>query len=101
MGDTVQAASSMALGEGRGRHSTGGQQHGTRGRAWETLSLEPPGGPALAETLILDFCPPEHISLAFSCPFLLQGIFATQGLNPGLLHCRQVLYCLGHHGSPL
>ena len=22
--------------------------------------------------------------------FLLQGIFLTQGLNPGLLHCRQV-----------
>ena len=25
---------------------------------------------------------------------LLQGIFPTQGLNPGLLHCRQILYCL-------
>ena len=23
---------------------------------------------------------------------LLQGIFLTQGLNPGLLHCRQILY---------
>ena len=31
---------------------------------------------------------------------LLQGIFRTQGLNPGLLHCRQVLYQLGHKGSP-
>ena len=28
--------------------------------------------------------------------FLLQGIFPTQGLNPGLLHCRQILYCLSH-----
>ena len=27
---------------------------------------------------------------------LLQGIFPTQGLNPGLLHCRQVLYQLSH-----
>ena len=26
------------------------------------------------------------------CHFLLQGIFLTQGLNPGLLHCRQILY---------
>ena len=26
------------------------------------------------------------------CHFLLQGIFLTQGSNPGLLHCRQVLY---------
>ena len=24
----------------------------------------------------------------------------TQGLNPGLLHCRQMLYCLSHQGSP-
>ena len=26
------------------------------------------------------------------CHFLLQGIFLTQGLNPGLPHCRQILY---------
>ena len=31
---------------------------------------------------------------------LLQGIFPTQGLNPGLLHCRQILYQLGHKGKP-
>ena len=31
---------------------------------------------------------------------LLQGIFPTQGLNPGLPHCRQILYCLSHQGSP-
>ena len=30
---------------------------------------------------------------------LLQGIFTTQGLNPGLLHCRQILYCLSHQGG--
>ena len=27
---------------------------------------------------------------------LLQGIFPTQGLNAGLLHCRQILYHLSH-----
>ena len=27
---------------------------------------------------------------------LLQGIFPTQGLNPGLLHCRLILYQLSH-----
>ena len=27
---------------------------------------------------------------------LLQGIFPTQGSNPGLLHCRQILYQLSH-----
>ena len=30
--------------------------------------------------------------------FLLQGIFPTQGLNPGLPHCRQMLYHLSHQG---
>ena len=28
--------------------------------------------------------------------FHLQGIFLTQGLNPGLLHCRQILFHLSH-----
>ena len=31
---------------------------------------------------------------------LLQGIFPTQGSNPGLLHCRQILYQLSYQGSP-
>ena len=30
------------------------------------------------------------------CHFLLQGIFPTQGSNPGLLHCRQMLYHLSY-----
>ena len=34
------------------------------------------------------------------CHALLQGIFPTQGLNPGLLHCRWILYYLSHQGSP-
>ena len=33
------------------------------------------------------------------CHSLLQGIFLTQGLNPGLLHCRQILYYLSHQRS--
>ena len=32
---------------------------------------------------------------------LLQGIFPTQGSNPGLPHCRWILYQLSHKGSPL
>ena len=35
------------------------------------------------------------------CHSLLQGIILTQGLNLGLLHCRQILYHLSHQGSPL
>ena len=30
----------------------------------------------------------------------ISGIFPTQGLNPGLPHCRQILYQLSHKGSP-
>ena len=34
------------------------------------------------------------------CHALLQGIFSTQGQNPGLPHRRWILYCLSHQGSP-
>ena len=30
---------------------------------------------------------------------LFQGIFPTQGSNPGLPHCRWILYWLSHQGS--
>ena len=33
------------------------------------------------------------------CHALLQGIFPTQGSNPGLPHCRQILYHLSHQGN--
>ena len=36
-----------------------------------------------------------------SCHLLLQGIFPTQGSKPGLLHWRQILYCLSHQGSQI
>ena len=31
------------------------------------------------------------MNIGVGCHFLLQGIFLTQGLNPGLLYCRQML----------
>ena len=31
---------------------------------------------------------------------LLEAIFPTQGSNPGLPHCRWILYQLGYKGSP-
>ena len=43
---------------------------------------------------------PGQTTGAGSCS-LLQGIFPTQGLNPGLSHYRQILYHLSHQGSPL
>ena len=36
----------------------------------------------------------EWVAIAFS-----RGIFPIQGSNPGLLHCRQILYRLTHQGS--
>jgi len=33
------------------------------------------------------------------CHFLLQGIFPTQGSNPGLPQCKQMLYPLSHQGG--
>ena len=38
-------------------------------------------------------------STGVGCHFFLQGIFPTQGLNPGLPHSRQTLYHLSHQGS--
>ena len=34
------------------------------------------------------------------CHAYLPGIFLTQGPNPGLPHCRQILYLLSHQGNP-
>ena len=39
-------------------------------------------------------------STRVACHFLLQGIFLTQGPNPGLPHCKQTLYHLSHQGTP-
>ena len=37
----------------------------------------------------------QWVAILFS-----KGIFLTQGSNPGLLHCRQILYLLSHQESP-
>ena len=44
----------------------------------------------------MEFSRPEYWA-AF--PFS-RGIFPTQGLNPGLLHCRRILYQLSYQRSP-
>ena len=38
----------------------------------------------------------EWVAIQFS-----RGISLTQGLNLGLHHCRQILYCLSHQRSPI
>ena len=42
--------------------------------------------------------PGQNTGVGSCC--LLQGIFPNQRSNPGLLHCRQILYQLSHQGSP-
>ena len=52
----------------------------------------------------MDYCPPGTSvhgdspgkNTRVGCHALLQGIFPTQGSNPGLLHCRWILYHLSH-----
>ena len=68
----------------------------------------------LVTQLYLPLCDPMDCSLPGSsvhgdspgkntgmgCHALLQGIFPTQGSNPGLPHCRWIPYHLSHQGSP-
>ena len=39
-----------------------------------------------------------HKKTGVGCHSLLQRIFPTQRWNPGLLHCRQIIYRLSHQG---
>ena len=48
---------------------------------------------------LLHLCGFQGKSTGVGCHVLLQGIFPTQGSNPGLPHCRQTLYRLSHQGS--
>ena len=59
-------------------------------------SLWPHG---LSPTSLFHPCNFPGKTTGVGCHFLLQGIVPIQGLNPGLLHCRQVLYHLSHQGS--
>ena len=43
----------------------------------------------------------EILSTGVDSHSLLQGIFPTQRLNPGLPHCRWILYQLSHQGGPM
>ena len=58
----------------------------------DPLDCNPPGSSVHGDS------PGKHTGVG--CHALLQRIVPTQGLNPGLLHCRQILYHLSHQGSP-
>ena len=60
----------------------------------DPIDGSPPGSsvPGILQARIL-----EWVAISF----LLQGIVPTQGSKPGILDCRQILYCLGHQGNDL
>ena len=60
-------------------------------------SMKPIG---LKSTRLLSTWDSPGKNTGLGCHSLLQGIFLTQRSNPGLLHCRQILYYLSHQGSP-
>ena len=60
-------------------------------------------------SVVSDSLRPRGLYSPWNCPgqntgmgslSLLQRIVLTQGSNPGLLHCRWILYHLSHKGSP-
>ena len=56
------------------------------------LTVSPPGSSVHGDS------PSENTGVG--CHALLQDIFPMQGSNPGLPHCRWILYRLSHQGSP-
>ena len=58
----------------------------------DTVNCSPPGSSVHGDS------PGKNTGV--DCYALLLGIFPTQGLNPGLPHCRKILYQLSHQESP-
>ena len=54
----------------------------------DPMDYNPPGSSVHGDS------PGKHTGVG--CHALLQGIFPTQGLNPGLPHCKWILYHLSH-----
>ena len=57
----------------------------------DPMHCSPPGSSAHGDS------PGKNIGVG--CHTLLQGILPTEGSNPGLLHCSQILYHLSHQGD--
>ena len=102
----------------RKRKTTLGSWGGKRSKEWEDGSLETEAGIGLTVfscSVVSDslrshglqparlLCPWDSPgkNTEVACHALLQGVFPTQGLNPGLLHCRLILYRLSHEASKL
>ncbi|CAN0410245.1 unnamed protein product [Rangifer tarandus platyrhynchus] len=59
-----------------------------------------PRSPALQVDYLPSDPPEKPMNTRVGSLSLLQGIFLTQELNLGLLHCRKILYKLSYQGSP-
>ena len=79
-------------------------------RYWSRLPCPPPGdlpnpgiksrSPALQADSLPSEPPGNPKNTGVGDLSLRQGIFPTQELNWGLLHCRQILFQLSYQGSP-
>ena len=59
---------------------------------WDTMDRSPSG------TSVHGDSPGKNTGVG--CHALVQGFFPTQESNPGLLHCRRILYQLSYQGRP-
>ena len=75
----------------------------------EIKPVKPKGSESESHLVLSDSLRPHELYHPWNSPgqntgvgslSLLQGIFPTQGSNPGLPHCRWILYQLSHKGSP-
>ena len=101
------------------KHSSGSASVGSLGPGAHKVCLSPPsvsgGYGKWSRSVVSGSLWPHGLYLArllhpwdsscknteLGCHFLLQGIFLTQGSNPGLLYCRQNLYHLSHQRQVL
>ena len=58
---------------------------------WDLMDYSPPGSSVHGDS--------SAKNTGVGCHALLQGIFPTQGSNPDLPQCRQILYHLSHHNK--
>ena len=61
----------------------------------QPMNCSPPG---FSGRLLWDPWDSPRKNTGMSCHSPLQGLLPTQGSNLSLPHCRQILYCLSHHG---
>ena len=86
----------------------GGLQSVGPQKGWVQLSSHPHTCESESRSVVSDFLRPHGLYSPWNSPgqntgvgslSLLQGFFPTQGPNPGLPHCGQILYKLSHKGS--